>query len=161
MLQLLKPTCLEPGLRNKRGHHNEKPTHGNKKSSPCSPQLEKACAKQQRPNVAKNKFRKKKKKLVQRIILLLQLISRLKLIIITCLFYHTYSSFPSLLARTSDGLNGISRGMTQTFISEGSELLVPMSVSGRSRCTFLFSVKTGKGVPVHHLEVKHLPALSV
>ena len=28
--QLLKPTCLEPVLRNKRSHHNEKPTHHNK-----------------------------------------------------------------------------------------------------------------------------------
>ena len=26
--QLLKPTCLEPVLRNKRSHCNEKPTHG-------------------------------------------------------------------------------------------------------------------------------------
>ena len=29
------------------------------KSSPCSLQLEKACAQQQRPNAAKNKFKKK------------------------------------------------------------------------------------------------------
>ena len=27
--QLLKPTCLEPMLRNKRSHHNEKPMHRN------------------------------------------------------------------------------------------------------------------------------------
>ena len=27
--QLLKPVCLEPVLRNKRSHHNEKPTHHN------------------------------------------------------------------------------------------------------------------------------------
>ena len=27
--QLLKPTCLEPMLRNKRSHRNEKPAHGN------------------------------------------------------------------------------------------------------------------------------------
>ena len=27
MPQLLKPTCLEPVLRNKRSHHNEKPAH--------------------------------------------------------------------------------------------------------------------------------------
>ena len=27
--QLLKPACLEPMLRNKRSHHNEKPTHHN------------------------------------------------------------------------------------------------------------------------------------
>ena len=29
MPRLLKPTCLEPVLRNKRSHHNEKPTHRN------------------------------------------------------------------------------------------------------------------------------------
>ena len=28
--QLLKPACLEPVLRNKRSHHNEKPAHHNK-----------------------------------------------------------------------------------------------------------------------------------
>ena len=28
--QLLKPTCLEPVLHNKRSHHNEKPAHHNK-----------------------------------------------------------------------------------------------------------------------------------
>ena len=28
--QLLKPACLEPVLRNKRRHRNEKPTHRNK-----------------------------------------------------------------------------------------------------------------------------------
>ena len=28
--QLLKPVCLEPVLRNKRSHHNEKPVHRNK-----------------------------------------------------------------------------------------------------------------------------------
>ena len=27
--QLLKPTCLEPGLRNNRSHRNEKPEHRN------------------------------------------------------------------------------------------------------------------------------------
>ena len=30
MSQLLKPTCLEPMLHNKRSHHNEKPTYCNK-----------------------------------------------------------------------------------------------------------------------------------
>ena len=29
VLQLLKPVCLEPVLRNKRSHHNEKPVHHN------------------------------------------------------------------------------------------------------------------------------------
>ena len=38
VLQLLKPTCLEPMLCNKRSSHTAT------KSSPCSPQLEKACA---------------------------------------------------------------------------------------------------------------------
>ncbi|KAJ8794518.1 hypothetical protein J1605_018971 [Eschrichtius robustus] len=31
--QLLKPTRLEPVLRNKRSHHNEKPVHCNKETS--------------------------------------------------------------------------------------------------------------------------------
>ena len=44
--QLLKPACLEPVLHNKRSHRNEKPTDHNK---------EKAHARQQRPNAAKNK----------------------------------------------------------------------------------------------------------
>ena len=52
--QLLKPTCLEPVLCNKRSHRNEKPTTATK-SSPHSPQLEKARAQQQRSNTAKNK----------------------------------------------------------------------------------------------------------
>ena len=51
--QLLKPMRLEPVLRNKRSHHGEKPCTLTK-SSPCSPQLEKARAQQQRPNTAKN-----------------------------------------------------------------------------------------------------------
>ena len=40
--QLLKPARLEPVLRNKRSHNNEKPVPRNEKSSPRSPQLEKA-----------------------------------------------------------------------------------------------------------------------
>ena len=52
--QLLKTAHLEPMLRNKRSHLNEKAAHRNE-SSPCSPQLEKAHAQQQRPNTAKNK----------------------------------------------------------------------------------------------------------
>ena len=54
MPELLKPTRLEPALRNKRSHRNEKPRTAIK-SSPRSPQLEKAHAQQQRPNAAKNK----------------------------------------------------------------------------------------------------------
>ena len=53
--QLLKPAYLEPVLRNKRSHRNEKPVHRTGKSSPCSLQLEKAHAQQHRPNAAKNK----------------------------------------------------------------------------------------------------------
>ena len=53
------PHYLEPVL-HKRSHHNEKPVH-RKKSSPCSPQLEKARMQQWRPNAAKiNKLIKKK-----------------------------------------------------------------------------------------------------
>ena len=43
--QLLEPTCLEPVLRNKRSHRNEKPAHHNEEY-PHSPQLEKARAQQ-------------------------------------------------------------------------------------------------------------------
>ena len=46
-LQLLKPTHLEPMLRNKPTHRNEEYRR--------SPQLEKACAQQRRPNAAKIK----------------------------------------------------------------------------------------------------------
>ena len=55
MPQLLKPTHLEPVLCNKRSHCNEKPVHHNKERPPPSPQLEKACTQQRRPNAAKNK----------------------------------------------------------------------------------------------------------
>ena len=48
--QLVEPARLEPVLRNKRSHHNEKPA--------CSPQLEKARAQQQRSSAAKNKLKK-------------------------------------------------------------------------------------------------------
>ncbi|KAJ8788184.1 hypothetical protein J1605_005483 [Eschrichtius robustus] len=37
--QLLKPTRLEPVLRNKRSHRNEKPAHRNEEQPPLSPQL--------------------------------------------------------------------------------------------------------------------------
>ena len=52
--QLLKPAHLEPMLRNKRSHRNEKPA-AETNSSPCSPQLEKPHAQQWRPKAAKNK----------------------------------------------------------------------------------------------------------
>ena len=52
--QLLKPARLDPVLRNKRSHRNEKPCTATK-SSPCSLQLEKACVQQRRPNAAINK----------------------------------------------------------------------------------------------------------
>ena len=48
--QLLKPARLEPALRNKRSHRNEKPASGG------SPQLEKARAQQRKPKAAKNKL---------------------------------------------------------------------------------------------------------
>ena len=54
VLQLLKPTHLEPVL-----HTGEATAVGGPRtateSGPCSPQLERACAQQQRPNTAKNK----------------------------------------------------------------------------------------------------------
>ena len=52
-LQLLKSTCLEPMLCNKRSHHNGN-LHIATKSSPCSPQPEEAQAHKQRPSTAKN-----------------------------------------------------------------------------------------------------------
>ena len=58
VLQLLKPGHLEP-VPATRSHRNEKPVHRTK-SSPRSPQLEKARAQQGRPNTAKNKLKKKK-----------------------------------------------------------------------------------------------------
>ena len=36
MLQLLKPMCLEPVLRNKRSHRNEKPVHRNEEQPPLA-----------------------------------------------------------------------------------------------------------------------------
>ena len=52
--QLLKPTRLEPVLHSKRSHRVRRPRTATK-SSPCSPQLEKARTQQRRPNTAKNK----------------------------------------------------------------------------------------------------------
>ena len=52
VLQLLKLACLEPVLHNKRSHRMRSPRTPTK-SIPLSPQLEKACAQQQRPNTAK------------------------------------------------------------------------------------------------------------
>ena len=45
---------LEPVLSNKRSHRSEKPAH--RRSSPRSPQLERARVQQWRPNAAKNKL---------------------------------------------------------------------------------------------------------
>ena len=36
VLQLLKPACLEPVLRNKRGHRSEKPAHRNEEQPPLA-----------------------------------------------------------------------------------------------------------------------------
>ena len=44
---------LQPVLRNKRSHHNEKPVPHDQ-SSPCLPKLEKARTQQQRPKAAKS-----------------------------------------------------------------------------------------------------------
>ena len=44
VLQLLNPMSLEPVLRNKRNHRNEKPMHHSQRGAPCPPQLEKAHA---------------------------------------------------------------------------------------------------------------------
>ena len=62
-------TTAEPTLCRKRSYHHEKPAQPRLKSSPRSPQLEKACVQQGRSSVAKNKwmnelFFKKGKKVV-------------------------------------------------------------------------------------------------
>ena len=45
MPQLLKPRHLEPVLRNKRSHRNEKPTHHNEEQPPLTETREKpACS---------------------------------------------------------------------------------------------------------------------
>ena len=56
VLQLLKPSCLEPVLHNKRSHLSEKREHP-RKSSPHSPQLVKACTKQRRPSTVIKKVK--------------------------------------------------------------------------------------------------------
>ena len=53
--QLQKPACLEPVLCNKRSHLMRS-LHTATKSSPRSPQLERAREQQRRPNAAKNKY---------------------------------------------------------------------------------------------------------
>ena len=57
MLQLLKPTCLEPMFCNEKRHLNEKPMQCNK-GYLCSPQLEKALLRQRRPTAVKIKKEK-------------------------------------------------------------------------------------------------------
>ena len=54
--QLLKAAHLEPVLRNKKPATATRSLRTAAKSSPCSPQVEKAHAQQWRPNVAKNKI---------------------------------------------------------------------------------------------------------
>ena len=56
-LQLPKPMCLEPVLRNMRSHGNEKQCTA-MKSGPCSLQPEKACTQQRRPSAVKYKINK-------------------------------------------------------------------------------------------------------
>ena len=53
--QLLKPVHLEPVLQNEREATTVRSPRTTTKSSPLSPQLEKDCMQQQRPNAAKNK----------------------------------------------------------------------------------------------------------
>ena len=53
--QLLKPTCLEPVLCNKRSHRNEKPVHLNEEEAPLS-------ATRERPHAAMKTQRSQKKK---------------------------------------------------------------------------------------------------
>ena len=56
VMQLLKPACLEPMLRNKRSHHNEKPAH-------CSEELPLLAATRESPCTAtKTQCRQEEKK---------------------------------------------------------------------------------------------------
>ena len=60
--QLLKPAHLEPVLRNKRSHHNEKPMH--RRVVPAHRNQRKACAQQRRHNAAKKTKQSKTKQKV-------------------------------------------------------------------------------------------------
>ena len=51
--QLPEPLSLEPMLRNRRRHHNEKPSHRNKEE-PRFASAREGCTQQQRPSAAKN-----------------------------------------------------------------------------------------------------------
>ena len=63
--QLLKPTHLEPVLRNKRSHCNEKPTHHNEEQTPLSSIREKPTRSNEDPTQPKiNKLIKKNKKVL-------------------------------------------------------------------------------------------------
>ena len=55
--QLLKPTCLEPMLHNKRSHRNERPAHHNEEWAPLAA-TRKSPRAATRPNAAKNKLNK-------------------------------------------------------------------------------------------------------
>ena len=65
--QLLKPACLEPMLRNKRSHHNEKPAHRNEEwprltATRESPRAATKTQRSQRKLISKwNKYLKKKR----------------------------------------------------------------------------------------------------
>ena len=61
MLQLLKPVHLEPVLRNKRSHYNEKPAHHNKEEPPLAATRRKPAGSNKDPTQPKiNKLKKKK-----------------------------------------------------------------------------------------------------
>ena len=55
MPQLLKPTRLEPVLRNKRSHLNEKPEHRNKEKPPLATTREKPACSNEDPTQPKIK----------------------------------------------------------------------------------------------------------
>ena len=67
MLQLLKPTRLEPVLHNKRSHHSERPVHCNEEQPPLaatreSPHVATKTQRSQKRKTERNLFKKKKKK---------------------------------------------------------------------------------------------------
>ena len=64
MPQLLKPTCLEPVLRNKRSHRNEKPVHHNEewpRLSAAGEGLHAAMKDSRQPKIKVNKINTLKK----------------------------------------------------------------------------------------------------
>lgn len=61
------------------------------------------------------------------------------------LFSTNHSKYSSSLAITSSGLRGVPNCVTQTCISEESELLIIIPSSDKSHCMCFFTVTVGSG----------------